>query len=185
MNGYNRKKQPEQVKAALENEAIKIALNEGVQGITVQSVSSGAGVTKGGFMHHFPTKNALLISAFEKTLAALDKEIDQIMGNDPQQEGSFSRAYIETAFSFAWENSSPSRSTVGALALGDSALRVRWNDWYLSRMQQHAASDSGESLAIARFAADGVWLAALCDLPTAHLMLLREKLLAMTYTPLG
>lgn len=184
MSGYHRKKQPELVKAALEDEAIRIALNEGIQAITVQSVSAGAGVTKGGFMHHFPTKKALLVSAFEKTLMALDQEIDQLMAVDTRWEGSFSRAYIEAAFSSAWDKPSPSRATVAALALGDSVLKARWNDWYLSRMLQHADSDSGEFLTIARFAADGIWLASLCDLPIADLSPLREKLLAMTYSPL-
>ncbi len=51
--GYKRKKQPELVKSQLIDAAIEIASRNGLANITVQAVADLAGVTKGGFLHHF------------------------------------------------------------------------------------------------------------------------------------
>ena len=64
---------------------------------SLAKVAKEAGVSKGGLLHHFPTKEALLhgvaqdvISRFESALA--EKLAEQ---TEPNQPGSFTRAYVE------------------------------------------------------------------------------------------
>ena len=64
---------------------------------SLAKVAKEAGVSKGGLLHHFPTKEALLrgvaqdtISRFESGLA--EKRAEQA---EPNQPGSFTRAYVE------------------------------------------------------------------------------------------
>ena len=58
-NPYKRKKQPEVVRRALLDQAARITLEQGLSKVTFQAVADAAGVTKGGLMHPFATKNAL------------------------------------------------------------------------------------------------------------------------------
>ena len=51
---HKRVKDPQAVRRRLMDEAKKLAIESGISAITVQAVASAAGVTKGGFLHHFP-----------------------------------------------------------------------------------------------------------------------------------
>src|SRR3546814_10243849 len=53
---HQRKKQPELVRRSLIDCAARIVAEAGVGGATIQAVADAAGVTKGGLLHHFPSK---------------------------------------------------------------------------------------------------------------------------------
>ena len=53
------------------DEAKKLAIESGISAITVQAVASAAGVTKGGFLHHFPSKQALGLAVIDEILAGM------------------------------------------------------------------------------------------------------------------
>ena len=74
-SAYHRKKQPELVRRNLIEQAIRLMAEEGLHAVTVQAVSDAAGVSKGGFMHHFSSKHALVEAAFAELLAALDADL--------------------------------------------------------------------------------------------------------------
>ena len=97
-NAYQRKKQPEAVRRALLDQAARLAVEEGLAAVTVQAVSDAAGVTKGGFIHHFPSKQALIDAVFEELLDTLSDDLDRRLAADPQPYGSFTRAYVESVF---------------------------------------------------------------------------------------
>ena len=61
---HKRVKDPQAVRRRLMDEAKKLAIESGISAITVQAVASAAGVTKGGFLHHFPSKQALIDAIF-------------------------------------------------------------------------------------------------------------------------
>ncbi|MEP0456590.1 MAG: helix-turn-helix domain-containing protein, partial [Roseibium sp.] len=63
---HKRVKDPQAVRRRLMDEAKKLAIESGISAITVQAVASAAGVTKGGFLHHFPSKQALIDAIFEE-----------------------------------------------------------------------------------------------------------------------
>jgi AcrR family transcriptional regulator len=175
-----RKKQPEQVKQALEEGAIEIALSKGLGELTVQSVADAAGVTKGGFMHHFPSKDALLRAIFDKTLIAIDVEIDKCMAEDECAYGSFSRAYIAATFNYTEKVVSDGYALISILTLGNYGLGQLWNSWYSKRLERHSETDSAQWLAIARYAADGVWLSAAVNLSIKDFPDLYERLISLT-----
>ena len=115
-NAYQRKKQPEAVRRALLDQAARLAVEEGMAAVTVQAVSDAAGVTKGGFIHHFPSKQALIDAVFEELLDTLSDDLDRRLAADPQPYGSFTRAYVESV-----------------LELGLGALAVLARDWWVLR----------------------------------------------------
>ena len=93
-NAYKRKKQPEIVRRALLDQAARITLEQGLSKVTFQAVADAVGVTKGGVMHHFTTKNALILEVFHDAMKKFETEVDTAMAKDPVPYGSFTRAYI-------------------------------------------------------------------------------------------
>lgn len=157
--GYKRKKQPEQVRAALLQCAAELAALEGLSGVTVQAVSAAAGVTKGGFFHHFPHKQALLEAVFERFLAENEQAIDSVMARDGLSSGCFTRAYISVAFDDILQAEKSLRMPLSVSMMASPELCERWSLWLAGRLQRHHETDSLPQHEVARLAADGAWLA--------------------------
>src|SRR3546814_11007334 len=73
---HQRKKQPELVRRSLIDCAARIVAEAGVGGATIQAVADAAGVTKGGLLHHFPSKQILIEALFADMLAQIDAPPD-------------------------------------------------------------------------------------------------------------
>lgn len=159
LSAHHRKKQPEQVRRALLDCAAQIAAEQGASAITIQAVAARAGVTKGGLLHHFDSKQALLAAVFSDLLDQMDREIERSMADDPRARGRFTRAYVRACFS---DRLLGDRSLWGALSVAivsEPALRALWSTWLDGRMARHAETDGDPRLVAVRLAADGVWLA--------------------------
>jgi AcrR family transcriptional regulator len=159
LSAHHRKKQPEQVRRALLDCAAQIAAEQGAAAITIKAVADRAGVTKGGLLHHFDSKQALLAAVFKDLLDKMDQEIERTLADDPQARGRFTRAYVRACFS---DRLLGDRSLWGALSVAivsEPALRALWSAWLDRRMARHAETDGDPRLIAVRLAADGVWLA--------------------------
>lgn len=176
-NAYTRSKQPELVRRALLDHAAKLAVEQGLAAVTVQAVSDAAGVTKGGFTHHFPHKQALIDTVFHELLESLGHDLDWRMEADAERYGAFTRAYLEAVFDM---NPSAKGSPWAALSvsmLTDPKLRAAWTRWFQERLERHQATDSDVHLTAIRLAADGVWLADLTGIALHERAELRNHLL--------
>lgn len=157
--GYHRRKNPEQVRAALLSEAQALAAGLGMPGVTLQAVASAAGVTKGGLLHHFPNREALIEAVCAATIASYEAALERHMAADPEPYGRFSRAYIRACLAGPdAPDDGPAPQLMAAL-WSDPGLRARWYHWMSDLEARHAATDGARSLKLARLAADGLWIA--------------------------
>ncbi|MGJ4854524.1 TetR/AcrR family transcriptional regulator [Labrys sp. KB_33_2] len=83
----------------------------GVHNLTIDLVAAEAGVSKGGVLHHFPTKTALIVAAISQDMETLMMEIDETAGSTVNfasalaqfarrialEEGGVSPAFLVTA----------------------------------------------------------------------------------------
>lgn len=159
ISAHHRKKQPEQVRRALLDCAAQIAAEQGAQAITIQAVADRAGVTKGGLLHHFDSKQALLAAVFSDLLEQMDREIDRTMAGDPVARGRFTRAYVRACFSDRLLGERSLWAALSVAIVSEPALRALWSSWLDGRMARHAETDGDPKLIAVRLAADGVWLA--------------------------
>jgi AcrR family transcriptional regulator len=160
---HERKKQPELVRRMLIDCAARLATERGLQAITVQAVADAAGVTKGGLFHHFPSKEKLIDAVLRDQLDKFDAAIEATLAQDGDSYGCFTRAYVIANLSMA-EFAPALESTCIAL-LTDPVARIHWADWLRARLARHHSTDSAPELEIVRYAADGVWLADLQQVP--------------------
>ena len=77
----------------------QVVISEGAGQLTLDSVAEKAGVSKGGLLYHFPTKDALISELLSAYLGAFDAQIgDYIAGDTESKAGRFLRAYVRTSF---------------------------------------------------------------------------------------
>ncbi|OAE39513.1 TetR family transcriptional regulator [Agrobacterium tumefaciens] len=158
-NAHERKKQPELVRRNLLDCAARLAAEQGVAALSVQAVADAAGVTKGGLFHHFPSKQALLEAVMADLLAALDLEIDELISQDCEAFGRFTRAYVNAVFSDRGRDSGRQWAAISVSMVGEPSLRRMWNSWIEGRLARHKETDDGVVLELVRLAADGIWFA--------------------------
>src|SRR3546814_20562314 len=93
---HQRKKQPELVRRSLIDCAARIVAEAGVGGATIQAVADAAGVTKGGLLHHFPSKQipleALSADLPAKLQAKRDAQLGGELGGEIDRERGATRA---------------------------------------------------------------------------------------------
>lgn len=154
-----RKKQPDVVRQQLLSCAAQLLVEVGVGGVTVQAVAAAAGVTKGGLLHHFPSKQRLLAAVSDELLREFDAAIDEALARDPVARGRFTRAYVRATLGFDLLARPNLHSALSLSTLTESGLRRQWGEWLHARLLRHRDTDSDPALQLARYAADGVYLA--------------------------
>ena len=70
----------------------------GVAGLTIEAAAQGAGVSKGGLLYHFGTKEALLIAMLQRLGGILAEDVRAMIEGQTPGPGRVARALLEWAF---------------------------------------------------------------------------------------
>lgn len=163
--GYQRKKQPAVVRQKLLDVAAQITNEQGMDALTLDAVAREAGVSKGGLLHHFAGRQALLHGLCDEMIERLDTQIDAAMADDPRAGGRFARAYLAVMSSTESAEDAHRAGALYVAMFADADLRKRWAGWLKDRLEQHKETDSSPEARIVLLAADGLWLADLVGAP--------------------
>lgn len=80
--------------------ASQIIARSGIGAFTIEAVAQEAGVTKGGVLHHFPSKEALIDGLIDQVTAEFNSRVMAELEAEPEgQPGRWLRAYIRAIFS--------------------------------------------------------------------------------------
>lgn len=93
----------------------RVILRDGPRGVSVDAVLKEAAISKGGFFHHFATKDALLGALIERLSAGVAAQAAGSMQGDASQRGRFLRAQIALAFDMPPAERERTRALVLAL----------------------------------------------------------------------
>lgn len=145
-----------------------VVLTDGVACLTLEKAAARAGLSKGGVLYHFKTRNDLVAAMVERLATRFDgavREHHRALSPDGGP-GTFARAYVEECFAEATTEEEERGERVGAAVIAAIAaepallqpLRSAFEGW-----QRDLEMDSADPVraTIARFAADGLWL---CEL---------------------
>lgn len=150
---------------ALLRAAARVVQAEGVTHLTLEAVARTAGVSKGGLLYHFPSKDALIAAMLDDLLTSFEAQIEQGMARDPDAgPGRWLRAYVRSSFTLSKDELSGTSALLAAV-VADPALmtplRHRFAAW-----QERALADGLDpaTATLIRLAADGQWFADLLDL---------------------
>lgn len=152
----SRKKQPELVRKNLLDAAERLFIERGWGNFPLSLVAEQAGVSKGGLLHHFPSKQHLLESIMEDVFSFVTAHIEKAMSEDPVEDGRFIRAYLSLAL---LSNDDPRKELLCAVSMAipsdDVEMHRKWDDWFYTRLKEsrHYVRDM-----IIKSALDGIFL---------------------------
>ena len=182
-SGYTRKKQPEIVRRDLVQNAILLAARHGLSALSLQQVAEAAGVTKGGLLHHFPSKLALVDAVFDLLMAQFAEALYNAMASDAEPHGRFTRAYLD--LSLIELSELDEWAALWRSVVIDPHLSARWGAWLMDQVAQYGDCESGPALEAVRFAADGIWMGLFASITPADRIALRTYLRGLTYLAPG
>ncbi len=147
--------------------ADRLVQRAGVARLTIEAVAREAGLSKGGVLYHFPSKQALVEAMIGTLLAGFDADVRRRMAadaDDVEPAGHFLRAYVRASSQGAPGLDDTSAGLIAALATdGDlmEPVRRRYAAW-----QREAETDglAPATATLIRLAADGLWFADLLGL---------------------
>jgi AcrR family transcriptional regulator len=182
-SAYTRKKQPDVVRHDLVQSAITLAARHGLAALSLQQVAEAAGVTKGGLLHHFPSKQTLIDAVFNQMVMEFAEALADAMAPDPEPFGRFTRAYLD--LSLVEVSDLDEWSALWRSVVTDAHLSALWGAWMTEHVAQYGAHEAGPALEAVRFAADGIWMGVFASITPADRDALRAYLRSLTYLAPG
>jgi AcrR family transcriptional regulator len=156
-----------ETKRRIVDAAEEVVLRDGVAKLTLEAAAAEAGLSKGGVLYHFPTRDSLVTGMVERIIEEFEHDLSSDLV-DPAEPGSFTRSYVRATLDPG--NPQPDRDNrLGAALIAAVAaepallapLRQSFDQW------QHQVEADGLDPALAtvlRLAADGLWLSELFGL---------------------
>jgi AcrR family transcriptional regulator len=155
-------------KIAILEAAARVVLARGVAGLTLEAVAAESGLSKGGLLYHFATKEALLAAMVDRLIEVTEQRIEAHREQD-RSKGNWVRGYLEACtLDAAAEDDPAGRLAVALLAAGATepelvaSLRARQDHW--REMLRRDGIDPVLA-SIVRLAADGLWMNDIFGIP--------------------
>ncbi len=142
-------------------------LCDGPRGLVLDVIAANAGVSKGGLLYHFPSKEALVAGLCERMLDGFEQTLASLWEGDPEA-GSWTRAYLASTVTAEGRPADESAQLMaGILAtLGRDSAHLETVREHFARWHRRLEKDGIDPCAatIVRLAADGLWLSSLLGL---------------------
>ena len=173
--------------------AAEIVAVEGAGRLTLDAVAVRVGLSKGGILHHFGTKDSLIAAMIDDVVACFEVDLQRHLGGETAP-GSFARAFLRACLDPEGALTRTLRVSAGIIAAVAidgrllSPLRRRYEIWR-ARLENDGIDPAIAELV--RSAADGLWLGDVLELGCASAPLRKRvfaKLIELTYLatpPLG
>jgi len=161
--------------------AERLVLDVGVARLTLEAAAREAGLSKGGLLYHFPTKEALVRAMIARYGDRFDRAREGLALADPRPDGRHTRAYIKASLGegagAGADIDSLGAALIAAVA-NDPALldpiRERYRAWQADLEEDGIDPVTATLL---RLAIDGLWMTEVFGLARVPVAL-RRKLLA-------
>ncbi len=158
-------------KASLLTAAAEVVKVHGVANLTLERVAETAGVSKGGLLYHFASKQDLVLGMLTNTLGRADEALNTLAAENGLTEGAFTKAYLDYVRSGQHNQVDSGAGVFAAAAINDGDLAPAQDQF--AQWQKRLIEDDGldpTSALLARVVGDGLWLIDLFGLapPTAE-----------------
>jgi AcrR family transcriptional regulator len=139
-----------------------VVTRDGARNLTLDAVAAQSGISKGGLLYHFRTKEDLAAAMIERSIAWFDDALADAAKDDTEAPGRFTRAYIRatlgmTPLTGEGFDSLCSSITTALLSFPERLAPVQDQ----GARTQHGIENDGLDAVLAtiiRLAVDGLWL---------------------------
>jgi AcrR family transcriptional regulator len=177
------RRDPNQTRARLLDAALAALRSGGAAQLTLDHVAHQAGVSKGGLLHHFRSKEALVEAVLQRLFADFAGAVEAQLAHEPEAPGRVLRAYVraslDPAHGVPLELAAPLMAALADQPALLTLIRADARHW-----QARLAADGlpPARAAVVRMAAESYWSDRLLGTAPegAALDALRDELLALT-----
>src|SRR5262245_45469326 len=74
-----------------------VVAKDGVRNLTLDAVAARSGISKGGLLYHFRSKEDLAAALIERSIAWFDEALVEAASDDKDARGRFTRAYVKAS----------------------------------------------------------------------------------------
>ncbi|MEV4994649.1 TetR/AcrR family transcriptional regulator [Streptomyces niveus] len=163
--------------------SIRVTEREGITGLTLESAAEEAGVTKGGLMYHFRTRDDLLLAIQRHLTGAWEERLVAEVGK-PLQEATARE--LTAAYARVGTELGASKAELAFMveSVNHPELARVWTDLMVHLDAPTQSADPQDvDLFLARLAIDGLWLfeaTSATPLPEPVREAVRQRLLGLT-----
>ena len=135
----------------------KIINEDGVFSLTLEAVAKVAGVSKGGLLYHFPSKEALLEGMVHYLLCGFSDDMEKTVASDNAEKGKWTRAYTTLTFKQEKDDIDMNTAFIAAVATKPELLKPMSKQ--LQSIHAHIENDNIDPIVatIIRLAVDGMY----------------------------
>ena len=142
-----------------------VVLRDGVARLTLDGAASEAGLSKGGVLYHFPSRDALVSAMVERLIDRFNRDLEVARRHD-EGAGAATRAYVRATFRPAPGPEREHEDRLGAALIAAVAaepgllapLQAEFGRW---QAEIEADGLDPARATLLRLAADGLWLSEL------------------------
>ncbi|WP_216215238.1 TetR/AcrR family transcriptional regulator [Amycolatopsis aidingensis] len=151
-------------RTAILRAAVRLAERSGIASLTLDAAAQEAGLSKGGLIYHFATKEQLMLAVVEHITGCWDEEMCAALGKPFEEAGPAERV---VAYTTVVAGSTASRADLAVLvdSVHDASLLAPWHallsKWIGSPPARPRPAEVDR--VVARLAADGLWMAEATD----------------------
>lgn len=141
----------------------EIVRSHGVGSVTLERVADQAGISKGGLLYHFESKQELIGALLTHTLNGADTRLNEL--TEDEEPGAFATAYLDYVRTSEHTRSGAAVGIFASAALDEGELgpaKEQFATW--QRRLRESDGISEETAILARVVGDGLWLIDLFDL---------------------
>lgn len=144
--------------------ASKLVREKGAYKLTLDAVAHEAGVSKGGLLYHFPTKEALIQAILDDFLNRFDSDTEDEAIRNTNLNNRWAQAYLIKTFEISKEDLEMSGGVLAAAASNPELLEPMRQRYVLWQNRMSAECKDPVEATIARLAADGLFFCEMFDL---------------------
>ncbi len=145
-------------KKAILDAAVTVIESEGITAVTFDSVAAAAGLTRGGILYHFPSRDDLIRALHEHLAGEWERQLTEVCGKSSTEASPAERltAYIRAA--------AMSASRAELLMLVESRGTENYQHWadvlmrWTPQPSGHEFGTANDAARLALLAADGLWV---------------------------
>lgn len=87
-----------QTRTRLVEAALHTLREHSLAGLTLETVAREAGISKGGLLHHFPSKDVLVEAILRHLLESFEAQVESQLAGEAERPGRLLRAYVHATF---------------------------------------------------------------------------------------
>lgn len=165
--------------------AQRLLTGQGLGAFTLEAAAREAGVSKGGLLYHFASKEALVRAMVARYIELYDQRLQAALDAQPPGPGRRARALLETTLEDSGLHNGYKRALFSVAAAHPEVMdpfRAYADEWLEALAGDGLPPGLAEAVC---FAADGIWFSqmlGLMELPAAHRRRITECLEGLTRT---